>query len=185
MRLPGCYLIVILLGFPLLGQDRHEAVGQNNVSAVNFVRLNAEVCLSGQPSVEDLERLREQGVRTILNLRRPEEDPEGQGLERKRAQEMGFKYLVIPIDAANITTSQVEEFFRAVRAEENRPLLIHCRTAARVGALWWIHRVLNDGWNCAKAEQEARRIGLSQQALIDFARGYIEASKPLACTASR
>jgi uncharacterized protein (TIGR01244 family) len=181
MKLPGCYLIVILMGFPLFGQDRQPPVDAAGISALNFLRLNAEVCTAGQPSLEDLERLKQQGVRTILNLRRPEEDPEGQQSERKRAVELGFEYVVIPIDAANIQTSQVEAFSEVVRDAKKRPLLIHCRSAGRVGALWLIHRVLNDGWTCSRAEEEARKIGLSGQGLLDFALGYIQASRPQAC----
>jgi uncharacterized protein (TIGR01244 family) len=171
----SCWLLAFFL-FPSF-QAQNEA----QVSARNFLRINEEFCTAGQPSLQDLERLKAQGVVGIINLRRPEENPTEQQEEKEKAEALGLKYFLIPVDRANPTREQAEEFLKIVSEKQNRPLLIHCAAANRVGAFWLIYRVLNDGWDCAKAEQEARRVGLHSENLVEFAKKYVEEKKPQAC----
>ena len=39
--------------------------------------------------------------------------------------------------------------------------------------MWFIKRVTQDGWDDARAMEEAEAIGLRSEALKDFARGYV------------
>lgn len=167
--------------FPLTFVTAAEECSEPTVSAVNFLRIDHEVCSAGQPSLRDLENLKQQGLRAVVNLRRLEEDPVGQASEKEQVERLGLKYFAIPVDTRNIQPSQIEEFRRIVRDKSNVPLFIHCRTAARVGAFWFIHRVLDDGWECWKAEEEARRIGLRTQELTAFAKSYVQARRPQLC----
>ncbi|RPJ86865.1 MAG: hypothetical protein EHM18_04045 [Acidobacteria bacterium] len=174
----SCSLLVIFLFFPF---SAYAAGDEGQVSARNFLRINEEFCTAGQPSLQDLERLKEQGIVGIVNLRRPEENPTEQAQEREKAQQLGLKYFSIPVNGANPSPEQAEEFMKIVAEKENRPLFIHCAAANRVGGFWFIYRVLHDNWDCARAEQEARQIGLRSQNLVDFAKKYVEEKKPQAC----
>jgi len=153
----------------------------------NFLRVNDQVCTGGQPTAEHLEKLKAEGVRAILNLRRPTEketplaggeripyDAEAEAAEAKR---LGLRYFNIPVDRENPKDEQVEEFLKIAAEPENRPLFIHCSTANRVGGFWMIRRVLVDGWTVEAAEEEARRIGLSNEKTRAFARDYLERHK--------
>ena len=51
------------------------------------------------------------------------------------------------------------------------------RSASRVGAVWLVKRVLQDGWTIEKATEEAKLIGLRSEPLEKFAVGYIETHK--------
>jgi len=141
------------------------------LTAVNFLRVNEEVCTAGQPSMEDLAKLKAQGIRAIINLRRSSEHNAEE--EIAKARELGLRYISIPVDGNNIQDAQVEEFLKAATDPENRPMFIHCAAANRVGGLWMIRRVLVDQWPMDKAEEEARKIGLRSAAVRDFAVGYI------------
>lgn len=143
------------------------------ISAKNFLRINQEFCTAGQPALEDLTKLHVEGVKSILNLRRPEEDPIT-AEEQKQAQRLGMKYFNIPVDSSNPQEEEVDEFLKIVTDQSNRPMLIHCASANRVGGFWMIYRVLKDKWTLEKAEEEARRIGLRTPVMSAFARRYIE-----------
>lgn len=142
------------------------------VSASNFLWVSEEVCTAGQPSLDDLVKLKVQGVRAILNLRVPSEDPLISD-EEKQAQALGLKYFNLPVDSSRLGPEQVERFFEIVDEKANRPLLIHCASANRVGAFWLIYRVKKYGWSFEEAEKEARKIGLRSAALLEFAREFL------------
>ncbi len=149
----------------------------------NFLRLNEQICTGGQPRLEDLGKLKGEGVRGILNLRRPSEKqtpvpgaepiPYDAAAEAAQAQRLGLRYFNIPVDPEAPTDAQVEEFLKVTADPVNRPLFIHCSSANRVGAFWMIRRVLVDGWSVEEAENEARRIGLRNPKTEAFARDYI------------
>ena len=54
-----------------------------------------------------------------------------------------------------------------------RQVYIHCGSANRVGAMWLIKRVKQDGYAVDDALAEAEAIGLSSAALREFALDYV------------
>ncbi len=66
-----------------------------------------------------------------------------------------------------------ERLLEVIADTTNQPAYIHCGSANRVGAMWFIKRVKQDGWDAAQAMEEAEAIGLRSEALKEFARGYI------------
>jgi uncharacterized protein (TIGR01244 family) len=140
-----------------------------------FFRVDKEVCTGGQPKLVHLEKLKAEGVKTIINLRPPTEHAAAK--EEAKAKELGLRYFDIPVEFGNPKDQQVEEFLKLTDDPANRPMFIHCAAAIRVGAFWMIRRVLRDGWTTEKAEEEAKKIGLTVQDWQDFATDYIERHK--------
>jgi len=153
------------------------AVPQEYPSIKNFLRINSEICTGGQPTMEDLARMKAEGVRAVLNLRRPSEyNAEEEAL---KAKDLGLRYFNIPVNGIEPKDEQAGEFLKLLADPQNRPVFIHCTSANRVGAFWMIRRVLVDHWKLDDAETEARKMGLHSQNLLDFARTYIARhSKP-------
>ena len=146
---------------------------QDNPPIRNFMRVNEEFCTGAQPRMEHLARLKEDGIKAIINLRTPGEHRAAE--EEAMAKELGLRYFNIPVVFADPKEEQVTEFLKITDDKENRPAFIHCAGAVRVGAFWMIRRVLRDGWTIERAEEEARKIGLRESPhLNEFARKYIE-----------
>ncbi len=148
-----------------------QAAAGEYPSIKNFLRINPDFCTGGQPSMDDLVRLKAEGVRSILNLRRGSEHNAEE--EAQKAKELGLRYFNIPVNSADLKDEQVEEFLKLLADPDNRPVFIHCATNNRVGAFWMIRRVLVDHWSLDAAEAEARRMGTHSQALFEFARAYL------------
>ena len=139
----------------------------------NFLRVNKDFCTGGQPRTEHLAKLKEEGVRSIINLRPPGEHRAEE--EKAEAERLGLRYFNIPVVFAEPKEEQVAEFLRLTDDPANRPAFIHCTGAIRVGAFWMIRRVLRDGWSVEDAEKEAEKVGLREAPhLNEFARAYIE-----------
>jgi len=66
-----------------------------------------------------------------------------------------------------------ERFLQAVADPANQPVYIHCGSANRVGAMWFIKRVRLDGWTPDRAMAEAEAIGLRSAGLKRFAQDYV------------
>jgi uncharacterized protein (TIGR01244 family) len=142
-------------------------------SIKNFLRVNKEFCTGGQPSLEQLEKLKTDGVKAVINLRQPTEYAAAE--EEARAKALGLRYFNIPVSPTDPKDEQATEFLKLTDDPENRPAFIHCRSAARVAAFWMIRRVLRDDWKLEDAVKEAEKVGLGDHpALSEFARKYIE-----------
>ena len=142
----------------------------------NFLRVNEQFCTGGQPRLEHLTKLKEDGVKAIINLRQPSEHRAAE--EEAAAKELGLRYFNIPVAYGAPKEEQVTEFLKLTDDPANRPAFIHCTAAIRVGAFWMIRRVLRDGLTIEAAEEEAKKVGLREAPhLTEFAKKYIDKYK--------
>jgi outer membrane protein assembly factor BamB/protein tyrosine phosphatase (PTP) superfamily phosphohydrolase (DUF442 family) len=163
---PVYVLTILLLTFT-------SAMSQDPGEIRNFLRVNKDFCTGGQPKLEHLEKLKAEGVKSILNLRQPSEHRAAE--EEAKAKELGLRYFNIPVAYGNPNEEQVAEFLKITDDTDNRPIFIHCTAAIRVGAFWMIRRVLRDGWKIEDAQAEAEKVGLRESPhWLEFARNYIE-----------
>ena len=90
---------------------------------------------SGQPNLETLEWLQSQGVNTVINLRSEGENEdfaESAFNEEQRVENLGMKYISIPIDGYDsYTTENVAKLAEAIEIL-NGKALIHCASCGRV-----------------------------------------------------
>ena len=71
----------------------------------------------------------------------------GANIEESKAaaEKVGLKYIHLPHQTP--TPEIAEAFLKAVADPANQPVYIHCASANRVGAMWFIKRVKLDGWD--------------------------------------
>ena len=169
MRKPVGLALTLLLAASAAAAPQEPVKDTSSIK--NFLRVNEQICTGGQPTMAELEKLKQDGVRAIINLRRPSEYHAEE--EAAKARELGLRYVNIPVDSSEPKDAQVEQFLKATDDPLNRPAFIHCGSANRVGAFWMIRRVLRDRWSLEKAEDEAKKIGMHNPNLRDFALDYI------------
>jgi uncharacterized protein (TIGR01244 family) len=147
--------------------------GQTDVPPIrNFLQVTPEFCTGGQPRLEHFAKLNADGVKAVLNLRRPGEHRAAE--EQDAVEKAGMKYFNIPVNYQEPSPGNVDEFLRITDDPANRPMFIHCTAAIRVGAFWMIRRVLRDGMSVDAALEEAHKVGLAQAPHLEaFAREYI------------
>lgn len=89
----------------------------------------------GQPTPAQLAELAREGVRTIINLRGPDE-PIGYD-EAAAARQLGLRYVTLPItSASDLDRERVRRFGRALDdARREGGVFIHCASSNRVGAM--------------------------------------------------
>ncbi|MHC5028219.1 MAG: protein tyrosine phosphatase family protein [Planctomycetota bacterium] len=134
-----------------------------------------DVRMGGQPGLEDLEQAKSDGTVTVINLRKPDELADFD--EAQAAEELGLVYHGVPWRAPDEMTDAVLDELRGLLRDAERPILLHCGSGNRVGAVWIVYRVLDDGIDVEAAVDEARTIGLKSAALEEKARDYIARSR--------
>jgi uncharacterized protein (TIGR01244 family) len=137
----------------------------------NFHQVNEQLYRSGQPKSGGLKKLADFGIRTIINLRGASDETKAEEAEAKK---LGLRYFNIPMSSAGRPTDdQVKRVIDVIEAEENAPVLIHCRRGSdRTGAIIAIYRIKRDGWAADRALDEAKRYGMG---FVQFRkRGYIK-----------
>lgn len=159
-------LAAALLGGSLLlpgsagAADPPPSAATPQLSALTY-RLAPDLVACGQPSRADFEALRATGYRTVLNLRADGEKgyPEGQSALLK---ELGLREIRIPLTYESLDAKGVDAFRAAVKDPANRPLVIHCGSSNRVGMLFAILAVLDDGKSLEEAEKIGREAGMTK-----------------------
>jgi len=112
-----------------------SAFGDN---IVNYNKATSKVATSGVLSEKGIDQLSKHGFKTIIDLRTKAEGTEA---EEKYVKEKGsIKYINIPFNGASITDEQLELFTKHVD-ESEYPLIIHCGSGNRVGAMWSSYRI--------------------------------------------
>jgi uncharacterized protein (TIGR01244 family) len=130
------------------------------------------IATAGQPEEEHLKRLAEAGYKTIVDLRTPEED---RGLdEPEAARQAGMEYVNIPVGHEDVEDETFERFRELMKDPERRPVLVHCSSANRVGALLIPYFVLDEEKSTEEAVKIASEVGLKSDELKQAALRYAE-----------
>ena len=139
----------------------------------NYSRVDATVGCGGQTDPAAMKALKQEGFVSVINLRQATEPGADVDAGRTAAQSAGLRYIHLPFNAQAPDPAGVERFLAAVADKVNQPVYIHCGSANRVGALWMVKRVLQDGWPLERARAEGEAIGLASPQLVAFATEYI------------
>ena len=106
---------------------------------------------SGQPDAEGLQQAIDAGVRTVINLR---PDAEMDWDEGAWLDEQGVEYLKLPVAGGGDLNPQNARKLGHWLEQRSEPVLLHCGSSNRVGALLALHAVLEGA-----GEDEALKLG--------------------------
>jgi uncharacterized protein (TIGR01244 family) len=167
-------LLVALISFaaPVAAQQPEK---QTVPGIVNFTKVDATVACGGALTGDAVSELKTRGYRAIINFRLATENGANVEGEQAAATQAGMKYIHLPFNAQAPDSKVVDAFLTSVADPANQPVFVHCGSANRVGAMWLVKRVLQDGWPVEKATSEAELIGLTSAPLKQFALDYIKA----------
>ena len=116
----------------------------------------------GQPTPEHVEQAARAGYKTVINLRDPSEP--GFEWEAEKVASLGLRYVSLPISgAAGLTRENVERFDAALDAAlAEGPVLVHCGSGNRNGALLALRAAWLDGVAPERALELGKAAGLTR-----------------------
>ena len=145
----------VLLDTSGMFQDRYAKVGD-------------DLFIAGQPTQKALREMKAQGVATIVNLRSPSEMQRIGFDEAKLIEELGMKYVYLPVrgDAQfPYTPETLAKFTEALKTAEGK-VLLHCTIAWRASHLWGAY-LIQAGVPAADALHHTRAINLMDDHRMD------------------
>ena len=93
----------------------------------------AGITTAGQPSAAALSAVAAAGYKSVIDLRTPKED---RGLdEKKTVEDLGMRYINLPVSGADDISFKNADELDKLLAAAPKPVLLHCSTSNRVGAL--------------------------------------------------
>lgn len=126
--------------------------------AGEFTQPRPGLHTGGQPTLEELQRLKDDGVRTVIDLRGPQED---RGYDEAREVEaLGMSYIALPISGKEDISAANAQALHALLQGREGGVLLHCASGNRVGALLALGAAQLDGLPTDEALALGRSAGL-------------------------
>lgn len=115
------------------------------------------VWAGGQPTPEQFAEMVAAGLHTVINLRPEREIPWD---ERATVAQLGIEYLNLPVAGAGDLTPAAARQLHEALGTSRKPVLVHCGSSNRVGALFALKSKWVDGQDTATALANGRAAGL-------------------------
>ena len=137
-------VLALLLATPLLiwaqgSDDSVLAIKVDEILADASAIEGRQYVSTGQPSEDVLRVAKEAGFATVIDMRTAEED---RGIDEASVVEsLGMSYVAFPVSGRTDITLEKAQAFDELLAGIDGPVILHCRSGNRVGAMF----ALRDG----------------------------------------
>lgn len=135
-------------------QDRPaDWSGKVNVNSLeNLYKVDDNLYRSEQPNASDMKALEQFGMKTVLNLRRVQDD-------NREARNTSLKLHHIPINTFKMSYEELLQSVRIIEKAE-KPVLVHCLHGSdRTGVVVAAYRMTTQGWTKEAAIKEFKEGG--------------------------
>lgn len=160
-------LLVGLAGCSDTPELDSEILAQADI--VNLRQPDANIMSSGQPTEEQFRILAESGVKHVINLRPAEEQQDFD--EGALVRELNMGYHWVPVETAGgITRENAESLYQLLESLDGEPVIVHCASGNRVGALIALSSAEHEGLDMDAAMAKGEQWGLTSPRLTPVVR---------------
>ncbi len=115
-----------------------------------------------QVTPEQLEQAAQEGFKSVLNLRSPDE-PGFLKDQQQQAEAAGLEYANIPVKVNQISDKLTNQIFEQIE-QLSQPILIHCKSGMRSGVMALMYVATRQGMTAEQALEKGKQIGLNWDA---------------------
>lgn len=105
---------------------------------LNYVKINELISTSGQPKIEELELIANEGFEVVINLAMPTTSNALKN-EDKIVSSLNMSYIHIPVDFENPKLSDLKLFLNILQALGANKVWVHCAKNYRVSAFMYVY----------------------------------------------
>jgi len=121
-------------------------------------KINDELAIAGQITSDQLQQLADDGYKSILNLRSPEEHNSLEN-EQQEVELLGLQYINFPTNIEEINHQVALNIFQIIN-QLSKPTVIHCDDSIRSAAIVLLYIATKQGIAFDKALQQTINLGL-------------------------
>ncbi|WP_442510376.1 beta-lactamase hydrolase domain-containing protein [Novipirellula sp. SH528] len=146
------------------------------------MKINDQVTVGPQPSEDELQKLGQQGFKSVVNFRTDGEveQPLSPQAEGEKVNSAGMEYRHIPVSMKSMGPELVDQF-RVKFADLPKPVFAHCKSGKRAGAMVMMQTAVEQqGMTGEQTLQKAKEMGFEceQPELEQFVRQYVDSHTP-------
>lgn len=150
--------------------------GHQVATVQNYTRAAPQIATSGLIGDGGVPLLAAHGFKTVIDMRTVNE---GTRKEKALVEGGGMVYVNIPMTVANISDEHLEAFTKAIE-ESPKPVLVHCGSGNRAGAIWASYRI-TQGIDPEEALAEGRKAGMREPMEEKVRTAFIDRESCEAC----
>ena len=105
---------------------------------LNFIKINELISTSGQPNIDELKHIANEGFEVIINLGLQTSSNVLED-ENKIVTDLNMTYINIPVDFENPKLSDLKLFLTILQSLEANKVWIHCAKNYRVSAFMYVY----------------------------------------------
>ena len=121
----------------------------------SFRLVDDGVFIGPQPTPQDLEDARRQGVKTVIDFRLPSETSTS---NETLVRSQGLDYENIPVDKAMLSANRIGDLDAAMQSKPG-PFLLHCATGLRAALLLALSKAQKNGGTAEQTFAHAQAMG--------------------------
>ena len=126
-------ILMVMSGCANRQTTTHTSQNSETLYPASIKHIENGMYSASQPSQSDLRALKALGVKTVISLRNPAENDWD---EAAFVTELGMAFINLPVaGAAGVNEENAQELARLIEKYGDQPLLVHCGSGNRVGAL--------------------------------------------------
>ena len=172
-RIQKAVILAALMSFAttVTAQQASYRLQSDELGSTRNVHAFGKSLLCGQPDPDEFAQAKRRGIEVVITLR---ETSEINWDEASVVRNLGMEFHSLGFRSPDSLSDELlDKSLQLLADAESRPVMLHCASANRVGAVWLAHRVVNDSVPIAQAREEAREVGLRTPAYEEKVLQYL------------
>lgn len=162
----------LVLALLLLGDELPATV--DPAAIPNYTRVRPGLAVAGKPSPAALAHLKEQGFKTVIDLR---QESEGLADEKASVEGQGLRYVSVPMTSASFSLADALKVKGVLDDPASGPVLLHCAAANRAGGVFAVIEA-KSGKSLEQAIEEGKKAGLKSDAMVEAVKRVLAEPAP-------
>lgn len=159
MRRRGVPSLLVAMAIALAAGCVHAPASVAAAPEVKLMQPLPGLFTAGQPGPQDWKAIKARGVRTVINLRTPQE-LQGRD-EAAEVRAAGMRYIELPVNGADGLTRANAQLLHEALRPGHQQVLLHCASANRAGGLLALEQADFDGVPADAALALGRKAGMT------------------------
>ena len=125
-----------------------------------FTQVKDGVSAGRRPTIEGLDWLKAKGYKTVVHVRRPQDDDE---TDRRQVERRDMKFVSLTVTPETLNQTWVDEFNKLIGDTASRPVFVYGQDPQTAAVAWYLHLRTAEFLTHDEARVRAQRLGLTDE----------------------